>query len=51
MTWADSNVLEGEFSTYGTQCAGYLMYAAPVIIFYIALQKWFIRGLTEGLKL
>jgi multiple sugar transport system permease protein len=51
MTWADSNVLEGEFTTYGTQCAGYLLYAAPVILFYIALQKWFIRGLTEGLKL
>ncbi len=51
MTWADSNLLEGEFTTYGTQCAGYLLYAAPVIVFYIALQKWFIRGLTEGLKL
>ena len=51
MAWADSNVLEGEFTTYGTQCAGYLLYAAPVILFYIALQKWFIRGLTEGLKL
>ena len=51
MAWADSNLLEGEFTTYGTQCAGYLLYAAPVIIFYIALQKWFIRGLTEGLKL
>ncbi len=51
MTWADSTVLEGEFSTYGTQCAAYLMYAIPVILFYVALQKWFIRGLTEGLKL
>jgi multiple sugar transport system permease protein len=51
MTWADSNLLEGEFTTYGTQCAGYLLYAAPVLVFYIALQKWFIRGLTEGLKL
>jgi multiple sugar transport system permease protein len=51
MAWADSNVLEGEFTTYGTQCAAYLMYAAPVLLFYVALQKWFIRGLTEGLKL
>jgi multiple sugar transport system permease protein len=51
MAWTDSNVLEGEFTTYGTQCAGYLLYAGPVILFYIALQKWFIRGLTEGLKL
>lgn len=51
MSFTDSNLLEGEFTTYGTQCAAYLMYAAPVIVFYIALQKWFIRGLTEGLKL
>jgi multiple sugar transport system permease protein len=51
MLYADSNLLEGEFTTYGTQCAGYLLYAAPVILFYVALQKWFIRGLTEGLKL
>ena len=51
MSFTDSNLLEGEFTTYGTQCAAYLMYAAPVILFYVALQKWFIRGLTEGLKL
>ena len=29
MAFADSNLLEGEFTTYGTQCAGYLLYAAP----------------------
>jgi multiple sugar transport system permease protein len=51
MAYVDSNLLEGEWTTYGTQCAGYLLYAAPVIVFYIVLQKWFIRGLTEGLKL
>jgi len=51
MSFTDSNLLEGEFTTYGTQCAAYLLYAAPVIVFYIGLQKWFIRGLTEGLKL
>lgn len=51
MTFADANYLEGEFSTYGVQCAAYLMYAAPVIIFYILLQRWFVRGLMEGLKL
>jgi ABC-type glycerol-3-phosphate transport system permease component len=51
LAFADSNLLEGEFTTYGTQCAGYVLYAAPVIIFSIALQKWFIRGLTEGQKL
>jgi ABC-type glycerol-3-phosphate transport system permease component len=44
-------LLEGEFTTYGTQAAGYLLYAAPVILFYVVLQKWFVRGLSEGLKL
>ena len=51
MMYLDSNNLEGEFTTYGTQAAGYLLYAAPVVVFYLALQKWFIRGLSEGLKL
>ena len=51
MLYTDSNLLEGEFTTYGTQAAGYLLYAAPVILFYVVLQKWFVRGLSEGLKL
>jgi len=51
MLYLDSNFLEGEFTTYGTQAAGYLLYAAPVILFYVVLQKWFVRGLSEGLKL
>ena len=51
MLYLDSNFLEGEFTTYGTQAAGYLLYAAPVILFYVILQKWFVRGLSEGLKL
>jgi ABC-type glycerol-3-phosphate transport system permease component len=51
MMYTDSNFVEGEFTTYGTQCAGYLLYALPVILFYILLQRWFVRGLMEGLKL
>ena len=51
MVYLESNNLDGEFTTYGTQAAGYLLYAAPVILFYVALQKWFVRGLSEGLKL
>jgi ABC-type glycerol-3-phosphate transport system permease component len=51
MQFTDSNMLEGEFTTYGTQCAAYLTYALPVVIFYILLQRWFVRGLMEGLKL
>ena len=41
----------GEFTTYGAQSAAYVMAAAPVAIFFIALQRWFVRGLMEGLKL
>ncbi len=41
----------GEFTTYGGQAAAYVMAAAPVVLFFIALQRWFVRGLMEGLKL
>ena len=46
------NVVEfGEFSSYGAQAAAYVMAAAPVAIFFLALQRWFVRWLMEGLKL
>jgi len=46
------NVVEfGEFSSYGAQAAAYVMAAAPVAIFFLLLQRWFVRGLMEGLKL
>ncbi|MBN1400553.1 MAG: carbohydrate ABC transporter permease [Anaerolineae bacterium] len=35
-------------ATYGAESAGYLLCIAPVIIVFILLQKWFIRGLAEG---
>jgi len=35
-------------ATYGAESAGYLLCIAPVIIIFILLQKWFIRGLAEG---
>ena len=41
----------GEFTSYGAQSAIYIMAAAPVAIFFLALQRWFVRGLMEGLKL
>lgn len=34
---------------YGAECAGYTLSMLPVIIMFIALQKWFIRGLSEGI--
>jgi ABC-type glycerol-3-phosphate transport system permease component len=41
----------GEFTSYGAQAAAYILAAAPTAIFFIALQRWFVRGLMEGLKL
>lgn len=41
----------GQFSTYGGQAAAYLMAAAPTILFFLCLQRWFVRGLLTGLKL
>jgi len=41
----------GEFTSYGAQAAAYIMAAAPVVIFFLALQRWFVRGLLTGLKL
>lgn len=35
-------------ATYGAESAGYLLCIAPVIIVFVVLQKWFIRGLSEG---
>ena len=36
-------------ATYGAESAGYLLCIAPVIIIFVLLQKWFIRGLSEGI--
>ena len=36
-------------ATYGAECAGYFACIAPVIIVFVLLQKWFIRGLSEGI--
>jgi ABC-type glycerol-3-phosphate transport system permease component len=39
----------GKFATYGTDCALLLTSAAPAVIIYALLQRWFVRGLTEGI--
>lgn len=41
----------GEFTSYGGQAAAYIMAAAPAVLFFLALQRWFVRGLLTGLKL
>jgi ABC-type glycerol-3-phosphate transport system permease component len=40
----------GEFTSYGAQAAAFIMAAAPVVVFFLLLQRWFVRGLMEGLK-
>lgn len=39
----------GKYATYGTDAALLLTAAAPVVLLYIFLQRWFVRGLTEGM--
>ena len=40
-----SSVLAG----YGAECAAYTVAMLPVIVAFILMQKWFIRGLSEGI--
>jgi putative chitobiose transport system permease protein len=37
------------FSTYGAEAAAHVVAMAPVLLIFILMQKWFIRGLTEGI--
>ena len=37
------------FSTYGSEAAAHVVAMVPVILIFILMQKWFIRGLTEGI--
>ena len=36
------------FSTYGAEAAVHVVAMLPVIVIFIVMQKWFIRGLTDG---
>jgi ABC-type glycerol-3-phosphate transport system permease component len=40
-----SSILAG----YGTEAAAYVLAMAPVILVFILLQRWFVRGLSEGI--
>jgi ABC-type glycerol-3-phosphate transport system permease component len=51
MTLIGTTIEFGDFTSYGAQAAAYVMAAAPVAIFFLLLQRWFVRGLMEGLKL
>ncbi|MBM3190461.1 MAG: carbohydrate ABC transporter permease, partial [Chloroflexi bacterium] len=34
---------------YGTECAAYVTAMVPVILVFILMQRWFVRGLSEGM--
>ena len=40
-----SRILAG----YGAESAAYVVAMMPVIIIFVVLQKWFVRGLSEGI--
>jgi ABC-type glycerol-3-phosphate transport system permease component len=48
--FSQSTIEVGEFTSYGAQSAAYIMAAAPVVLFFLGLQRWFVRGLLSGLK-
>jgi ABC-type glycerol-3-phosphate transport system permease component len=37
------------FSTYGAEAAAHVVAMAPVILLFVLMQKWFVRGLSEGI--
>ncbi len=37
------------FSTYGAEAAAHVIAMLPVILIFIVMQRWFIRGLTDGI--
>jgi len=36
-------------TTYGTDNAAFMIASAPVILVYVLMQRWFVRGLQEGI--
>jgi ABC-type glycerol-3-phosphate transport system permease component len=44
-SWVEALILP-----YGTEAAAYILAALPCVLVFILLQKWFVRGLSEGLK-
>jgi ABC-type glycerol-3-phosphate transport system permease component len=45
-----SALQDTEVLPYGTQAAAYMLASLPCALVFILLQRWFVRGLTEGLK-
>jgi len=41
--------ISGTFHPYGAQTACQVLTMAPVVVIFILMQRWFVRGLTEGI--
>jgi len=39
----------GAFHPYGMTCASQVLTILPVLVIFILMQRWFVRGLTEGI--
>jgi ABC-type glycerol-3-phosphate transport system permease component len=48
--FASSSIEFGELTSFGGLSAADIIAAAPAVIFFVALQRWFVRGLLAGLK-
>lgn len=46
--WSSALFQSSAFATYGAQAAGQVLLMLPVIVVFILLQRWFVRGLQEG---
>jgi ABC-type glycerol-3-phosphate transport system permease component len=50
MSLSTTSFVESEILPYGTTAAAYLLAALPAALLFIAMQRWFVRGMMEGLK-
>jgi ABC-type glycerol-3-phosphate transport system permease component len=46
--WSSALFQSSAFATYGAQAAGQVLLMAPVIVVFLVLQNWFVRGLQDG---
>jgi len=46
---ARSALFSGAFHPYGAETASQVLTMAPVVAIFILMQRWFVRGLTEGI--
>jgi len=46
--WSSALFNSTAYATYGAQAAGQVLLMVPVIVVFVILQRWFVRGLQEG---